>query len=225
MSEEVRRENLRRRIPIAALITFMFLLSAWAWNRVPVRIPVHFDFHGHVDRYGGRPEGLLVMPLASLGLWGLFEVLPRIDPARRGYRAFAGAWTLLQVSLFAFLAFVHVSLIARALGIDLDVTRAMTLGTALLCVVIGSVLGRLKRNWFAGVRTPWTLSSERSWQQTHRLAGRMFVAVGLLAMPVGLLSGPWGLGVLLGGLGIATVVSVVYSWVVWRGDPDRAPRA
>jgi len=223
-SEPAPRPTLRRNVVSGTLIAMMFGLSAWAWPRVPDRIPVHFDFAGNVDRYGGRVEGLLVVPLLCLALWGLFLLLPKIDPARRDYSAFAGAWTLVQVSLFGFFTFLQVTMVGSALGIHLDVSRAITLGTAVLFIVLGSALGRLKRNWFAGVRTPWTLSSERSWVATHRLAGKLFVAVGLLTLPASLVSNAAGLGVLLGGLGAASLVAVVYSYKVWRDDPDRTPR-
>jgi uncharacterized membrane protein len=51
---------------------------------------------------------------------------------------------------------------------------------------IGNVLGKLRSNFFVGIRTPWTLSSEHVWDQTHRWAGRLFVgAAAVLAVLAG----------------------------------------
>jgi uncharacterized membrane protein len=91
--------------------------------------------------------------------------------------------------------------------------------------VLGNYLGKTRSNFFAGVRTPWTLSSEYSWEKTHRLGGRLFVATGLATVAVSLLAGtPWDLYVILGGTFITVIVSIVMSFVYWRRDPDRQKR-
>jgi len=118
------------------------------------------------------------------------------------------------------------ALTASALGyIDMGTDMLVRIvGTALgvLFAVIGNVLGKSRPNWFAGVRTPWTLSSDLSWEKTHRLTGRLFVLVGALTAiaswlaPVSVIIPAMVVGIL-----ISSLVAVLYSWMVWRTAPDR----
>jgi uncharacterized membrane protein len=205
------------------LIGFMFGLTAWAWTRVPDQLPVHWDIAGEVDRYGGKVEGLLLVPLISLGLYGLFRVLPRLDPGRANYPRFAGAYSAIRIAILAVMAVIQLALVATALGQPIDVTRVIVVAVGALFAVIGAALGRLRPNWFVGIRTPWTLSSLRSWDATHRLGGRVFMAVGVATVLVGLVRPEWGLWTMLLGLGVGIVATVAYSYRVWRDDPDRQP--
>ena len=100
---------------------------------------------------------------------------------------------------------------------------AIFAGMGVLFIVIGNLLGKVTRNFFVGIRTPWTLASEEVWYRTHRLAGKLFVAAGLF-MVVASLAGLrlWPLFV---SLGVAALVPVVYSYVIYRrieGLPGRA---
>jgi uncharacterized membrane protein len=88
--------------------------------------------------------------------------------------------------------------------------------------VLGSVLGKVRPNWFVGIRTPWTLSSTRSWDKTHRLGGRLFLACGIATLVCGLVRPASGVSVMLGTILPSTLVLVAYSYLVWRDDPDRA---
>ena len=85
-----------------------------------------------------------------------------------------------------------------------------------------SVLGKVRPNWFVGIRTPWTLSSTCSWDKTHRLGGRLFLACGIATLVCGLVRPTRGVFVMLGTILPSTLVLVAYSYLVWRGDPDRA---
>jgi uncharacterized membrane protein len=88
--------------------------------------------------------------------------------------------------------------------------------------VIGLVIGNTRSNWFMGVRTPWTLSSERSWEQTHRLAGRLFLAAAAIMLVASVVGTPeLVFYAVIGSVLIVTVIVVVYSYFVWRDDPDR----
>jgi len=92
-----------------------------------------------------------------------------------------------------------------------------------LFIVIGGVMGKIRPNWFVGVRTPWTLSSKVSWSRTHRLGGWLFIFVGLATMMAGFVHARVALWILIGGLIGSTVWTVVYSYVSWRRDPEKIP--
>jgi len=194
------------------------------WGSVPDRLPVHWNAAGEVDGYGGRFEGLALVPLIGVALYLLLRYLPRIDPARRNYDAFAGAYLLLRVTILVYLVFIDV-VIQLAIGREesVPVGRLIVGSVGALFVVLGGVMTRLKPNWFAGIRTPWTLSSAESWRVTHRVGGVLFAVVGALTLVSAPFSGPVPIVVLLVGMVLTLVVVTVVSYRVWRDDPDKVP--
>ena len=81
---------------------------------------------------------------------------------------------------------------------------------------------KTRPNFFVGVRTPWTLSSDLSWQKTHRLAGWLFVLVGFWAIVAAFTMKGIGLALSVTGPALtAAAISAIYSWFVWKSDPDR----
>jgi uncharacterized membrane protein len=153
------------------VIVAMFAAAAWAWGRVPDRIAIHWNAAGEANGYGGRFMGLLFPPLLTLGMQLLFLVLPAIDPRRSSYEEFANVYAILRTAVVAFMGAIYAATTLVALGQRIDMARVSTLLLGVLFSVLGSVLGKVRPNWFVGIRTPWTLSSTRSWDKTHRLGG------------------------------------------------------
>jgi uncharacterized membrane protein len=192
--------------------------SLLVYPRLPPRVVVHFTAAGQPNGYGSRLEAVIVLPLAMLGLCALFELLPRLDPRRENDRVFGDTYWLMVNGLLLFLGALHLALLAVALGVPLRIDRVVAVAFGLLLVVIGSYLARVAPNWFMGIRTPWTLSSEDVWRRTHRLGGRVFVAGGLLCVLTVFVPTRAALPVLAGVLLVCVLVSVVGSYVLWRQE-------
>jgi uncharacterized membrane protein len=211
--------NWRTEIISLFLIAAMFVLAAITWPVVPDRIPVHWGFSGQPDRYGGKFEGLLLLPLISLGIYLFLLLLPRIDPRGGRYQRFAGAYLVIRTVLISFFVVVYVVGVLWARGVTVDIMMIMSLAMGLLFMVIGNYMGKLRPNWFAGIRTPWTLSSVESWNKTHRLGGKLFIAVGLIMAFTSLFQKPWTFLASIGLLIVCSIGLVVYSYYIWRADP------
>jgi uncharacterized membrane protein len=215
--------NTDRRVEIAllALIGLMFAAALIVWPSAPARIPVHWNASGDIDRYGGKVEGLLLLPTLALGIYLLMRYLPRIDPGRANYARFGGAYTAIRAGVVLLMAGIYGMVIAWVLNVPVDVSRAVPVAVGALFMLFGSVLGQVKPNWFVGIRTPWTLSSTESWARTHRLGGWLFIALGVLFAITGAFKlGSFGY-VVIGAAIAAVAVLVVYSYFVWRSDPAR----
>lgn len=206
------------------LILGMFGSSAALWSKAPERIPVHWNLAGEPDRYGGKFEGLLVAPLAALGLYVLLLAAPLIDPLRRSYEAFARGYGVIRVALLAFLAAMHCVILLAAFRRPVDVSAVVLVGAGILFCVLASVMGKVRPNWFVGVRTPWTLSSVDSWNRTHRLAVPLFLATGAAMFLLAAVRNAWTLAILVVCIAATAIGLPVYSYVVWRRDLDRSPR-
>jgi len=211
--------------PLWVLLVAMFALAAITWPHAPDRIPVHWGLNGAVDRYGGKFEGLLLVPLIGLAIYLLFLVLPRLDPGRANYAQFAGAYTLLRFSILVVLALVDGVIHLWIRGVRPSMSTLIPGFVGAMFVAIGSVLGKIRPNWFVGIRTPWTLSSKLAWTKTHRVGGWVFMAAGLLLILAGALNSTAALIVAVALTGVGVLGTVVYSYVLWRGDPDRVPPA
>lgn len=204
----------------------MLAASGLAWGAVPDRVPVHWDVSGAPDRYGGRLEGLFLLPAITVGLALLLAAAPLIDPRRANLQKSEGAYAAISVAMVCVFGVLHLAIIATALGRTVPMGAAVGISLGILFVVLGLGMRRVESNFVFGVRTPWTLSSERSWSRTHLLAGRLFVVAGVASIVAGAVALVTGIAwlpvttVLVSAVG-ASLASVVYSYVVWRGDPDR----
>lgn len=207
------------------LLAAMFGLALARWNSVPDRLPVHWGITGQVDRYGGRVEGLLVLPLMTLGLYVLLIILRRVDPGRENYERFAGSWHALRNVFTAFLVVLYGLMHASFSGRPLAMNNVLLPALGLLLIFLGNVMGKLRPNWFIGIRTPWTLTSKQSWIRSHRAGGWVLIAGGLGFVAAGLIDRLWLTRLVMIGFGAAVIAVSVYSWKVWKEDPDRLPPA
>lgn len=201
-----------------AVVAAMWAFVAAVYARLPDQIPSHWNLRGEVDGWMEKPWGVLAQPLIATLMLGLLWILPRIDPRRANVEHSAEDRRLLVNLLILFFAVVQVLTLGQALGWPVDVGRAIPATIGLLFVGIGNYLPRIRSNWFLGIRTPWTLSSERVWRATHRVGGRAFVAAGLLMAVSALLSPAarvWATGV---AIAVAVVLPLVYSYVIWRRE-------
>jgi uncharacterized membrane protein len=197
-----------------ALVAGAFAAAALLYRRLPDPVPVHWDAHGHVNGYMPKPWGALVMPLVTLGVSLLLLVLPRLSP--RGFRVdrFQATFDLIHTSIVGFLFFATLLVLLAGAGFGVSVARAVPLGVGVLLVVLGNVLGKVTKNFFVGIRTPWTLASDEVWLRTHRFGGRVFVLAGLAIAVAGLAEG--GATPILVAALAAVLLPTVYSYVIYR---------
>lgn len=205
-------------------VAVMAAFSAFAWVTLPAdtRMIVHWGLDGQPDRWASKETALIIAPLTGIGVTVLFAVLSRVDPRGDHLMRSAGVFLAGWIGAILVLTYIHGAVVLTALGSSFPFLDYLILFIAGLIVVIGNVLGKTRSNFFAGIRTPWSLSSEASWEKTHRWSGRLFVAVGLLAIVVWfVLPAPWPMWVLFAGVIAASLAGVVLSYVFWRRDPDR----
>lgn len=202
-------------VPLSVLSSAAMALS---WFFLPDRLPLHWNYAGQVDSWGGR-NNILWMAALPLGMAILLRLLPRIDPLRDSHRRHAEVWESLSLVLCLGLSALGWVTVAAGLGLPVETSTLVRLVIGLLLAGLGNSLGKLRRNWFFGIKTPWTLASEESWRLTHRKGGFVFVGLGLLYLASALVpSGP-ALNLILGIVtGLSMLSLVAYSWWVWRRE-------
>lgn len=205
------------------LIVVMFVLAAIAWPNAPDSIPIHWGVTGEPDNYAGKFPGLLGTPLTALGVYVLLLVLPRLDPRHENYRQFWGRYLFIRTVIVLMLAVINMISFLWIVGVDINMSIAVFMVVGFLFILIGNYMGKLRPTWFMGIRSPWTLSSVESWNRTHRLGGRLFVVFGLAMVVVAPFQEKWAFYALWITGAVFLVFLYVYSYRVWKKDPDAAP--
>lgn len=194
------------------LIAVVLLATAVAYPHMPGLVPMHWNAHGDVDSWGAKWTLFTFDPGVMAGLMVLFSVLPWLSPKRFEIDSFRTTYLYMMVVILAMLAYVHGVVLAAGLSWRIDVSRAVEGGVCLLIALLGNVMGKVRRNFYIGIRTPWTIANERVWNKTHRLAARTSFVAGLLGLLEVLLRAPFWLPIatVLAGPFIPAIYSLIY---------------
>jgi uncharacterized membrane protein len=213
---------MRKWIPFV-IVGVAALASLAVFSRLPDTIPTHWGADGEINGTSPRLWGAFVIPVILLFIALLMRALPAIDPRRENYPKFAGTFESIFISTMLLLLVLHAAMLAAGLGYPVAMNRFAPIGMGLFFMVLGNLIPRARPNWFVGVRTPWTLSSDRVWEKTNRLAGYVMVIAGFIVAIAGLTGVPFATHVMAAVIGVAAAGLVVYSYVEWRreGGPTR----
>ncbi|WP_438434100.1 SdpI family protein [Gorillibacterium sp. sgz500922] len=192
------------------------LFAVVNYNRLPDQLPMHFDIHGNVDRYGGKLNAIGFLACLGLFLPIALGVARHIDPRKGNYDMFQNAFGIFRIALAVFLDLMLVAIVLYGLGHKINMTNSVMVGIGLLFLVMGNYMPQIKDNFFIGIRTPWTLSDPEVWRKTHRLGGRLWVLAGLLVAIGALLPTDWMPAVILIALIPLAVIPLFYSWWISR---------
>ncbi|MFH1511363.1 MAG: SdpI family protein, partial [Candidatus Woesearchaeota archaeon] len=165
-----------RFVQIMALsaVAASFVLATCLYAVMPETLASHWDSSGNVNGYMPRFWGLFLMPFVSIGILLLFWIIPRIDPLKRNIQRFRSYFDWFVIFILGFLFYVYLLTVFWNLGYRFNMTVFLLPGLSVLFYYIGVLMSNAKRNWFIGIRTPWTLSSDRVWEKTHRLGSLLF---------------------------------------------------
>ncbi len=207
----------------AAVIVVMFIISGFVWFQIPAGTEVctHWNAAGVCDDYGSKFTGIMLMPVIATAVLAFLPLTLKIDPRRQNLHQSGRAVTAVFGFIALFFMVIHIVIMVNILNVDMNFVWFVPAMVGVLFIVIGNYLGKIRSNFFVGIRTPWTLSSELSWNKTHRLGGKLFVAQGLLLIATTFLfDGMAWVFVLLGTIFAMIAALVIYSYVIWKNDPD-----
>ena len=200
------------------------LLVAALYTRLPGQVPMHWGFDGEIDRYGSKNELWLMAALGPLFAL-LFQFLPRLDPKKRSYERFQRYYEATALVLVAFLAvMMGVALLECFRPGSLSMGRVVSALVGLLFLFLGNIMGKVKPNFFLGIRNPWTLSDPDVWNRTHRLGGGLLFLCGLAAVACAvLLPEEVTFVVLMAGALAAALIPTVLSCLWYKKAAGKGP--
>jgi len=212
--------NTKTTIVISILLIALSLTTSWALqDRLPDYMATHWNINDEVDGFMPKREAALILPIVAAVILGLFLIIPALDPLRENIAQFRREFNVFIIAILAFMLYLHGLTLAWNLGFqNFKMSAAMLPPMGGLFILIGWLLRRVKRNFFIGIRTPWTLSSDFVWERTHQLGGILFAICGGLTWLGGFLGGAAALWVMFAPLLSITAFLIFYSYWLYQRE-------
>lgn len=210
------KTNLQKELPLIIIVLIPFVYLAYVWNSLPEKVPLHWNIEGEIDRYGEKSELILIPLLLPLLIYVLFTIIPRIDPKRK-IKNMGNKYTILKSIMTIFMSALAMIIIYAALNETLYNPNYIVLLIGILFALLGNYFKTLRANYFIGIKTPWTLENETVWKETHKLAGKLWFAGGLLIVLTSILLDKKTNFTLFAVITVfITVIPVVYSYIKYQ---------
>lgn len=218
--------NIDTRMPLTSRSTLLFvafviaaqiLIALATYPFMPATVPTHWNAAGQVNGYGPKWVDTFLFPAINLSLFLLLRLLLNIGPrlGSTNRRTNAVVVDRILAGVFLLMLIVQLTVAAQVFGIPIDSLFIVSLALSGLLIYMGNYLGKLQRNFWAGIRTPWSLASDTVWERTHRLGGWLFFATGVLGLVFSFIQ-PLRLWGVVGLMLLDAVVLCVYSYLVYR---------
>lgn len=167
-----------------SIVIISILISLLAYQYLPQTIASHWNYLGVADGFSSKTVNLIAFPtlLAFLGI--LLTYVPMLDPKYSSIKSFMHEYNKFIDLLMIFFLSLQIQVIAWNLGYKISMAVYMPIMLGILFYFIGEMIGKSKVNFTIGIRTPWTLSSEKVWNSTHKLGEKLFK----LSLPIFLIS-------------------------------------
>lgn len=205
-----------------SILSFLPLILVLAvYSKLPDKVPMQWDFNGNV-RYDDKNQ-LFLLSFLSIIFAVMFPLLPKIDPKKKNYDKFGSSYQGFQIFIMLFMLFMTAICVIEAFRPNtLNVSIWVCILIGILFAVIGNMMPRFRSNWFCGIRTPWTMSSDENWTKTHRLGGRMFFIAGIIILFYALVPSEYFYSeVIAVVLIIACIVPSVYSYLLYKKEQNK----
>lgn len=209
--------NFKREWPLLVILAIPLIAAVLVYPHMPDQVPTHWNIKGEVDNYGSKEFGTFFLPVLNVLMYFLFLVLPKFDPKRSNYIKFDSSYLTIRYSLHLFFALIFGVTVAASLGYPINVDKWIPGGVAVLFIVMGNIMGRVRHNYFVGFKYPWTLANEEVWRRTHQLGAKLMVIGGFVSL-LGVIftQGSTSFVILMAGILIPTIITTIYSYIIYK---------
>ena len=206
-------KTIKKEIPFWIIVSAPVIYMLFIGSELPEKIPLHWNLKGVADNYGSK----WIMPVLNLVIYILMLVIPYIDPKKTNYKKFENTYYIFRIILVSFFSALQFIIVLNAKGIIINIERFVVTGLFILFISLGNYLGNVKRNWFLGIRTPWTITDETVWRKTHFLTSRIWFWFGLLGLVISFfLTGKVLFIFFILLTSVITLAPIVYSYLLYN---------
>lgn len=199
------------------MVAVAVAVAALAYPAMPERIVTHWNEMGEPNGVSSRALGLGFGPIAVAVVFVIYLLIPIFDPKARNIAKFQEYFDRFMIALELFLFYVYAISVLWNLGIDVPIGPFVIAAIGCLFYAIGALLAHAEPNWTVGIRTPWTLSSEKVWKKTHQLGSVLFKVTALIAL-AGFFFPEYAYPALFAAVIVSALVLVIYSFVIFRSE-------
>lgn len=212
------KTTIRSEVVSLLLLTASWVASLYFYAHFPDRVVTHWNIEGQADGWSGKGFAAFFFPGLLSGIYLLFLVLPMFDPKKDRYAEFTRVYNVFRNLILGIMVLIYFVASISNLGFYLNVGAWVPSLIGLLFIVLGNYMGKIKPNWFIGIRTPWTMSSESVWSKTHRFGGKTFMISGVLIALSGLAPLPLRLPLFVLAIMVILFGTVVYSYLAYLSE-------
>ncbi|HWS24086.1 MAG TPA: SdpI family protein [Anaerolineales bacterium] len=164
------------------ILVISFVAAGLFWSALPEVMASHWNINDQVDGTMSKFWGVFLLPMVLAGTLFLFFLVPLIDPLKHNIESFRSTFNLFITLINGFMVYVYGLTIAWNLGARFNMSEMIMPGIGLIFIGSGYLISKAKRNYFIGIRTPWTLANDLVWDKTHSIGGKLFIATGVLLL-------------------------------------------
>ena len=202
-------------IVMLIIVVLSFLVGIFIYDKMPQSMASHWNLRGEVDGYLPKFWGVFILPLLLTGLSVLYILIPRVGPLKENIRAFITYHHLFAIFSLVFLFGVYIQMLLWNVGKEISFFATLPLGLGLLFFFLGVLCENARRNWFIGIRTPWTLKSPAVWRKTNQLGGKLLKLSGLIAF-LGIVFSKYAIFFMFVPLTLTAVITIAYSYFAYQ---------
>ncbi len=207
---------MKKELPLIAIVISPMAYLLAIWNKLPLQVPMHWNFNGEINRYGNKIELLFITLVMNILMYFLFLIIPRIDPKNKIVQMGKKYFTL-RLILTLFISAITFLVILSAQHKQIYFNVEMIFG--LFFIALGNYMKTIRSNYFIGIRTPWTLNSETNWKKTHLLTGKIWFVSGFIIAILSLCLDKKLSIILFATITIIIVViPVIYSYLLFKNE-------
>lgn len=203
---------------LSLLMLSSALVAAW-FVEPSTQIPIHWNLAFEPDSWVSKWWFVAGAPIIAIAMPATYWLLPKLEPKKYNMQASRKALAATLLSVQAFLTIAYLSNTALAMGFDVPIQRIVVISGAVMMLIFGNFMGKIRSTYMLGLRTPWTLANEQVWNKTHRLGGKLFIVAGLATLVTSFWQ--FSMYVMLAGLLLTAIVITGYSWWLYQQGEGR----
>ena len=213
---------MKKKILKYLLMAAPFLMILAVYNKLPAEVPMHWNIHGEIDRYGSRNELFLIAGI-NVFLGVFMSAVAKIDPKQKNYTKFRETYDWMVIWTLGFMTVLMGVVLTETMQPGtINISKVACIMVGILFIVLGNMMPKVKQNFFTGVKTPWALSSETVWNKTQRLGGKSMVLGGVLILLSGFLSnGKAAVFLIILTAILISILPMVMSYIWYKQEMDK----
>lgn len=202
---------------LVAIMLLSIIGTILVYAKLPDQVPSHWNIRGEIDNYSSK-EFIYFTALLPVILYGAMKFIPKVDPKKESYKKHQKAYDITIFTIILFLIGMHWITMSYSLGYPFDMVKYIKISLGILFIVMGNYMPQIRFNYFFGIRTPWTLSSEAVWRKTHIIGGYLYFLIGIIFILSSIFDNSMTFYIAIGSIILMSLAITLYSYLLYKDE-------